>query len=139
MQTFLPYADFVQSARCLDWRRLGKQRVEAMQIHNTLVNGSRWENHPAVLMWSGFENALLSYMNECIREWISRGYNNTMKIADVESFELPDWFGLDVFHASHRSNLLRKDFNWYSQFGWPESNGLEYYWPTKMASVRSDK
>jgi hypothetical protein len=71
-------------------------------------------------------------MNECIREWISRGYNNTMKIADVESFELPAWFGLDAFHASHRSNLLRKDWDWYSQFGWSESNDLEYYWPTKM-------
>jgi len=33
MQTFLPYADFKESAQCLDYRRLGKQRVEAKQIH----------------------------------------------------------------------------------------------------------
>jgi len=32
MQTFLPYASFAKSAACLDNRRLGKQRVEAMQI-----------------------------------------------------------------------------------------------------------
>ena len=32
MQTFLPYPDFARSARCLDNRRLGKQRVESYQI-----------------------------------------------------------------------------------------------------------
>lgn len=36
MQTFLPYADFSMSAKCLDYRRLGKQRVEAMQILNAI-------------------------------------------------------------------------------------------------------
>ena len=34
MQTFLPYADFKRSAESLDNKRLGKQRVEAMQIYN---------------------------------------------------------------------------------------------------------
>ena len=29
MQTYLPYADFAASARALDPRRLGRQRVEA--------------------------------------------------------------------------------------------------------------
>ena len=28
MQTFLPYKDFGKTAKCLDYRRLGKQRVE---------------------------------------------------------------------------------------------------------------
>ena len=32
MQTFLPYPDFWVSAKMLDDKRLGKQRVEAMQI-----------------------------------------------------------------------------------------------------------
>jgi len=32
MQTFLPYADFARCAEVLDPRRLGKQRVEALQI-----------------------------------------------------------------------------------------------------------
>ena len=36
MQTFLPYESFKQSARVLDWRRLGKQRVEGMQIINAI-------------------------------------------------------------------------------------------------------
>ena len=32
MQTFLPYPDFKKSLQTLDYRRLGKQRIEAYQI-----------------------------------------------------------------------------------------------------------
>jgi len=32
MQTFLPYPDFERSARALDLKRLGKQRVECIQV-----------------------------------------------------------------------------------------------------------
>jgi len=58
MQTFLPYTDFIQSAKCLDYRRLGKQRLEAKTILNILLNETTkagWRNHPAVLMWSSHE------------------------------------------------------------------------------------
>ena len=131
VQTFLPYPDFHLSAKSLDMRRLGKQRIEALQIYNTLVFGSRWKHHPAVLMWAGFERALQLYMDECIKEWIRRGYKNNMKLANPEDVKMPPWLGTDRFHSSHRSNLLRKDFNWYSQFGWKEPNDLSYFWPVK--------
>ena len=36
MQTFLPDENYEESARILDWRRLGKQRVEGMQIINAI-------------------------------------------------------------------------------------------------------
>ena len=39
MQTFLPYPDFEQSAKSLDNKRLGKQRVECLQILQTLQKG----------------------------------------------------------------------------------------------------
>lgn len=130
MQTFLPYPDFAKSAKCLDWRRCGKQRVEAMQILRILRGEkSRWGNHPAVKLWIGYEQALTDYMNVCIKEWISRGYKNTMKIEKVdEHYDLPSWFGNEEYHAAHRSNLLRKDFEYYSQFGWKESSDLPYIW-----------
>jgi Pyrimidine dimer DNA glycosylase len=32
MQTFTPYSDFEESLRALDLKRLGKQRVEVIQI-----------------------------------------------------------------------------------------------------------
>ena len=137
MQTFLPYEDFTLSAQCLDYRRLGKQRVEALQIFNALEgiptkSGRQytgWLNHPAVTMWRGYEEALLLYKNKMIEEWILRGYNNTMEMVGVsDDVEMPHWLGNEKLHSSHRSNLLRKDLEFYSQYGWRETPNLEYYW-----------
>jgi len=41
MQTFLPYPDFKKSLQTLDYRRLGKQRVEAYQIIRILKAASQ--------------------------------------------------------------------------------------------------
>jgi hypothetical protein len=146
MQTFLPYPDFEQSMRCLDYRRLGKQRVEAFQL--LCANGDPWalevravrtgkttppkgwSKHPAAIMWRGHDIALAQYMNAAIEEWMRRGYNNTMAIRSCERMmKMPDWFGNEAFHASHRSNLLRKDPDFYSKHGWTESPDMEYVWP----------
>lgn len=129
MQTFLPYSDFRKSAQCLDYKRLGKQRVECKQILQALQRTTGWSNHPAVKMWRGCEPALRAYMQECIQEWVSRGYVNNLQVQVVQEFELPKWFGLKKFHSSHRSNLLRKDPNYYSQFGWFEMPDQDYFWP----------
>jgi hypothetical protein len=45
----------------------------------------------------------------------------------------PPWLGCDEFHSSHRSNLLRKLPEHYSQFGWSEPNDLPYVWPNGTA------
>ena len=133
MQTFIPYEDIEQSAKVLDYRRLGKQRSECKQILNALYKGGGWKNHPAVKMWSGYENALTLYMNTVIIEWIRRGYKNNMLLCEVNENDVvyPLWLGDNRFHASHRSNLLRKDPKYYGQFGWNEPDNLPYFWPTK--------
>jgi len=137
MQTFLPYPDFRKSAECLDRQRLGKQRVEVMQILKALHDGGGWSSHPAVKMWRGHEQVLICYGHEICDEWISRGYKDTCKgkilqfrteFASCTIFA-PDWLHTQAFHASHRSNLLRKDPEHYGQFGWTESPDLEYVWP----------
>jgi len=130
MQTFLPYMSFEKSAKCLDYRRLGKQRVEAKQILD-ILNGktSRWENHPAVNMWRGYEDALALYVNEMIKEWIFRGYVNNMELINVDGQpEMPKWIGNEKFHASHRSNLLRKNKEFYRRYNWEEEDNLPYEW-----------
>ena len=140
MQTFLPYPDFRQSLVCLDNRRLGKQRLEASQILGTLQHPERrgWRNHPAVLMWRGYEDALRLYRNVAIQEWVRRGFRNTMELAEVpESPRLPPWLGDPAFHASHRANLLRKDPAFYGQYGWTESPDLPYVWPVTLADMQS--
>ena len=133
MQTFLPYPDFDQSVRVLDYRRLGKQRVETFQVLNILLDrtpSKGWRNHPVICMWTGYEAALQLYQNYTIAEWVRRGYKNNMEfeVFDALDVVMPPWFGFDEFHRSHRSNLLRKDHEYYSKY-FDEPDNLEYYWP----------
>ena len=141
MQTFLPYPDFRKSVQCLDYKRLSRQRPEALQILRTLEKMkiempkgkiAGWTKHPAVLMWQGYEDALKWYYNEAVSEWVARGFNNTMELipVDITKVQLPPWIGDEKFHASHRSNLLRKDEIYYSDFDWEESIFLPYVWPS---------
>jgi hypothetical protein len=120
MQTFLPYKSFKKSAESLDMRRLGKQRVEVIQILNSIENNSGWKNHPAVKMWKGQEACLIRYGKEICLEWIKRGYKDTCleklrlrqeKYNAKEDF--PYWLGNKEFHLSHQSNLIRKDSKFY--------------------------
>lgn len=133
MQTFLPYPDFRKSLEALDNKRLGKQRVEAFQILNIILNRTQtkgWRNHPAVKMWTKHPNALKLYLNTAIEIWIKRGFQNTMKLEKITGkIIFPNWIGNKKFHSSHKSNLLRKDFEFYSKFNWKESPNLEYLWP----------
>jgi hypothetical protein len=133
MQTFLPYPDFIQSVRVLDYRRLGKQRVETFQVLNILLERTEskgWRNHPVTRMWTGYEEALKLYQNRTIAEWMNRGYKNNMAFEEIDysTIIMPPWFGSEDFHRSHRSNLLRKDFMYYSEF-FSEPSDLEYVWP----------
>lgn len=137
MQTFLPYADFRKSAEALDARRAGKQRVETLQVLNTLFNPSAkgWRNHPAVKMWRGHEGSLIRYGVAVCDVWIEKGYKDTCRdkilayAAQVRHQEDPPWLGREDFHSSHRANLLRKDFEYYSRHGWAEDPTMEYVWP----------
>ena len=133
MQTFLPYASFVKSAKCLDRKRIGKQRVETMQILNTLLGLSKgWAQHPAVRMWAGYEGALWLYGQTMIGEWVRRGYTNNMVLPGTftaDQIVTPPWMGDTKFHASHRSNLLRKDPAWYGKFHWTDDPADPYVWP----------
>jgi hypothetical protein len=132
MQTFLPYADFEKCATCLDSRRLGNQRLEALIILRTLRRQcpQGWRHHPAVKMWREYEDALAHYLNCMIDEWVRRGYRNTIRRRRVRRpIAMPRWLGDERLHASHRSNLLRKDPVWYGGFGWKEPPGLPYFWP----------
>lgn len=132
MQTFLPYRFFDETAKCLDYRRLGKQRVECMQILKALKKGGAWANHPSTLMWKGYEECLKVYMNEIITQWVSRGYKNTMELNDIniKELRLPPWLGGPI-HSTHRAALLFKNFEFYKQYNWEEEPKIEYFWPSK--------
>lgn len=127
MQTFLPYDDFRKSLECLDYRRLGKQRVESYQIWRCL-KGIKigWANHPITKMWKGYEDSLAEYTNISIDIWKERGYKNTMEHLPFINPIKPHWFGNEAFHSSHRAALLFKDFEFYKVNQWKEDPILNY-------------
>ncbi len=132
VQTFLPFPDFEKSAEVLDFRRLGKQRSEALTIYRAIRNGNGWSSHPVVDMWRGYVEALKLYHDVVISEWIDRGYRNNMDLFNVEEpIDYPSWLGDERLHDSHKSNLLRKDPEFYGQYDWDVSKDLDYFWPTK--------
>lgn len=156
MQTFLPHADFTESARVLDQKRLGKQRVETLQIVQALTGVRRdvvtdellefeprgWRNHPAAVMWRGHVDWLVRYQFATCDVWAARGYRDTCRAKTLRIFSYaiehgrvalatspPPWLGDPELHRSHRSNLLRKAPDHYRAY-WPdEVDDLAYVWP----------
>lgn len=137
MQTFLPFPSFTASAKVLDYRRLGKQRVETLQILNALSDPSYgWQNHPAVKMWRGHAGWLVDYGLIICDAWLNRGYKDTCrdKIAKFEKLftsanAKPSWLGNEAFHLSHQSNLIRKDPSHYGPLFPGVPSDLPYIWP----------
>jgi hypothetical protein len=103
---------FIPTVSCLDYRRLGKQRVECLQILKTINTGAvrckwchqgvllciceqgrrqfeteptPWFNHPAVRMWRGYPTGLVTYAQAVCTEWKHRGYRDSceQKILDL--------------------------------------------------------
>jgi hypothetical protein len=139
MQTFVPENTLNGSVRVLDRQRLGKQRVETLQIMKALAGLSKgWVNHPATRMWKGYEFSLLIYQNYTCNEWTRRGYKDTCWDKTLEVFEnhfpnenvgLPHWWGDNRVHDSHKSALVFKDPVWYNRY-YPDVVGeYNYYWP----------
>ena len=145
MQTFLPYSGFADSAEVLDVPRLGKQRVEALQILRALqLPDYGWKNHPAVLMWRGRVPALVSYGLSCVTTWRTLGHADSTagQIAEfapqVGSLTqrqlgrqglLPSWLGDERLHQSHRSRLIAKDAGYYRSLFPDTPEDVDYYWP----------
>ena len=145
MQTFIPDGyDLVLGFEHLDYKRLGKQRVEAWQILNVLrgvdndgnpKNHKGWVNHPATKMWRGHTGALAYYGWLCCLEWRTRGYKDTMLprfwavVESIDYWDWPEWLYDPAVAETHRSNLIRKDHDHYAPI-WPNTpDNLEYIWP----------
>ncbi len=148
MQTFLPYDDFTRTAQVLDRKRLGKQRVECIQVVRGLTRpGYGWRHHPAVKMWRGYEEALGRYAYTCCEAWLELGFGDTCAAtiaADLadhgvrqvraerklrEVGAMPSWFGDPDFHRSHQSALVRKDPGHYGPLFPGVPDDLDYVWP----------
>lgn len=157
MITFITHFPFSETAKRLDYRRLGKQRLEAKQIINLLwevkytqknyhdlarIKSLHYLNHPSVKMWYHYELALIEYYNCIVKEWIARGYKNTMPIYDLTGYEIeyPKWLFETQLQISHRQMLLYKELTraekpWYSyqiDFIAYYTPNPSYIWPVKF-------
>ena len=140
MQTFLPFPDFKKSAKALDNKRLGKQRVEVLQILNTLKKGNKWANHPAVRMWKGHGCALAKYGNACLDEWKRRGFASNMKpLKGSDSCSMPSWFGRKDVHDSQKARLFQKDPGYYGRFARYAQGYTGYVWPVPIKPSKEIK
>lgn len=141
MQTFLPYSNFTSIAKCLDNKRLNKQILECDQLISlhTGEKDNSWKNHPAYKMWIGYVNALILYRNEMLAEWINRGFKNTRTFKLYGDISFPKFLNDDKVIMSHRSNLVRKLPEHYSNFGWKDYGIEGYYWPCTVKTDRSKK
>lgn len=135
--TFYTHSDPRITASILDDRRLGKQRVEALQIVNALQGTSRWRNHPCARMWEGYVPALKDYCNIMIEEWVRRGKVNNMAFYAVEQpVRYPDWIYSERVLFSHRARLVTKEPGFYaSRLVFPEEYRYHgYIWPSKWSA-----
>jgi hypothetical protein len=154
MQTFTPYSDFEASLRTLDQKRLGKQRVEVIQIVRALtVPGYAWSSHPAVLMWRGYEEGLGRYGLTSCEIWLELGFGDSCAAtiaADLVAFgvrtirtydelrdagALPPWLFDEEVQRSHRSALVRKNPEHYRQHFGDVPDNLPYVWPVRSQAV----
>jgi len=164
MQTFmtsaiwdgLPEEIFADTAMTLDDKRLNKQALEAWQILMTNLqltpDGTRriskgWMNHPATLMWTGCDLALLKYINAMVEEWLRRGHQSTIAVKARDTYAhalaknlvaeevvYPDWImdstKLQQVVLAHRKALSVKHWEHYREHGWHKTNPktYEYVW-----------
>jgi len=154
VQTFMPYSDFEKTARVLDLKRLGKQRVEVIQVIRALtVPGYGWASHPAALMWRGYLEALGRYGFTMCEIWIESGFGDScaatirsdLAAADVTEFRsfarlsaeggLPDWLFDPELQRSHQSALVRKNPEHYRKYFPDVPADLGYVWPVRSPAV----
>lgn len=146
MQTFLPFTDFLRSARALDNKRLVKQAIEAKQILKTVIGESRaWINHPVTRQWINYPIELNVYLAAIAYECINRGFKSIIDSVHIcASTGTPKWLGNKEYHYSHRCKLkykgrvdalcltlktflkVRSINTWLKNNGFPLKNMLQY-------------
>lgn len=138
----------------LDRQRLNKQKVEANQILKASLGLTKgWSNHPAVLMWKGYQNALKYYFNEIAKACVKRGFKNNMTLyefteeqlnnveyqtvqdylqngipveASCDKIIFPWWFQWKPLLYSHQASLLRKFPEYYEKIFLPNDELEDY-------------
>lgn len=142
MQTFLPFPDFIHSAKTLNDETLKQQFVDCIAI----INNGKYKkymsgDYPVFKMWAGYEKTLKMYANVIMFECNQRGLENhiTFYIIKESSIIYPDWLNDERLHKSHRANLVRIDPEYYGKL-WPEiDKNAPFWWPCELKNPKRQK
>jgi hypothetical protein len=126
------------TAAALDTARLGKQRTEALQILQHLLDDGPMVGNPhAYNMWVGWEGHLAFYGMCMAHEWMMRGYDDNTSyrfkeiIDDGDGLHLvfPPWMEDLWMLRSHRSRLVEKLPSHYGALFPNTPANMPYLWP----------
>jgi hypothetical protein len=110
-----------------------------------------YKHHPIHKIWGQYPDALMYYHDICMRFCITKWkiktkpwtFSYLWRPDEKEPYQslgkfmfplnqyqlsMPWCVGYKPFHDSHKSNLLRKDSDYYSQFAEEVPDNLEYIW-----------
>lgn len=171
MQTFITSHNFDECAKSLDSKRLNKQLLEGRQLFKILTYNETgaWSNHPAALMWKGYERMFYKYLcairHECDlrgiktdKNWaaIQEMYNSVSFQHNTSPNVLTPWWMQDPemllrVIQTHRANLYRKDSEYYYDYAINYKMYQDmlnkliccekclYCWPSHIAKQRQEK
>ena len=129
---------------------LGRQTAACVRILRLLAghSDSRIDRyHIGTVAWSSHPEALVLYLDFCVRELVLRGQERGIPSPrsreGIKLYEIPaewsqndppvpEWIGIERIHASHRAALLAKDPGWFAQFAWSEPRVRALAWPGTM-------
>lgn len=141
----MPFADFEKTFYILDYKRLGKQRQETLQILKAMLGiVKHYKSQSAARAWKGCERGLCEYGIKCCNMWRRRGYQDNTQVIFEEilkehlkdrSIVYPRWIGYEPFHSNQRAILLGKNYLWYNSFNWSESPTDIYEFPEHLYNV----
>lgn len=143
MNTPLPFANFAVCAMVLSDHHLDVALYDARKVQDCLQGRLLgYSTHPVVAMWRKNMLALMMYGDCMLRELHRRGHNPKRPLMLTSEFHhvpfLPDyappeWLGDFRFHSQQRGILLRKNPEWYGQWGWTDDDpGRDAFLPVVL-------
>lgn len=117
----------LETAKCLDKRRLHKQIVECGQILSAIEGKiTAWKNHPCVRQYRNHETWLRLYRSVLI-SYYEKDNAMAEKLNNQAVKLTPCFHGKDYFDQMKR-RLYTKDKDHYNHFSYLGESNVNWYW-----------
>lgn len=126
MQVFI-IGDVLETAKCLDPRRLNKQIVECRQILSA-INGisNGWKNHPCTIQYREF-TVWLEWYASCL-SFYKNGAIVFAEFASMKANEFKPSWHTRAYYDNMKRRLYTKDHIHYKQFAHLGESYENWYW-----------